>query len=106
VTPQLDCSSALPRRFFRRRVTGVVRSASPEGARQGQEVRWDDPGSYAVCTISFDDPNSDAATYRVVEYGYETAEQAFRGLDRLKKSRGCAKVDLVVMQHVDRDAER
>jgi Pirin C-terminal cupin domain len=32
-------------------------------------------------------------------------EQAFRGLDKLKKSREYAKVDLVVIQHVDRDAE-
>ena len=63
------------------------------------------PGSYAICTISFDDPDSDAATYRVVEYGYDSAEEAFRGLDRLKKSREHAKADLVVIQHVDRDAE-
>lgn len=62
------------------------------------------PGSYAICTISFDDPDSDAATYRVVEYGYDTAAEAFRGLDRLKKSREYAKADLVVIQHVDRDA--
>ena len=41
------------------------------------------PGFYAVCTISFDDPDSDAATYRVVEYGSDTEEQAFRGLDKL-----------------------
>ena len=63
------------------------------------------PGSFVVCTISFDHPDSDAATSRVVEYGYDTAEQAFRGLDRLKKSREYAKADLVVIQHVDRDAE-
>jgi hypothetical protein len=36
------------------------------------------PGSYAVCTIAFDDPDSDAATYRVVKWGYDTAEDAFR----------------------------
>lgn len=64
-----------------------------------------DPRIFAVCTISFDDPDSDAATYRVVEYGYDTAEQAFRGLDRLKKSREYLKADLVVIHHVDRDAE-
>jgi hypothetical protein len=63
------------------------------------------PGTFAVCTISFDDPDADAATYRVVEYGYDTAEQAFRGLDRLKKSRKYAKADLVVIQHVDRGGE-
>jgi hypothetical protein len=57
------------------------------------------PGFYAVCTISFDDPDSDAATYRVVEYGSDTEEQAFRGLDKLKKSRKYAKADLVVIQH-------
>ena len=40
-----------------------------------------------------------------MEYGYDTAAGAFRGLDRLKKSREYAKADLVVIQHVDRDAE-
>jgi hypothetical protein len=40
-----------------------------------------------------------------VEYGYDTAEEAFRGLDKLKKSREYAKADLVVIQHVDLDAE-
>jgi len=59
------------------------------------------PGSYAVCTISFDQPDSDAATYRVVKWGFDTAEQAFRDFDKLKKSRKYAKVDLVVVQQVD-----
>jgi hypothetical protein len=35
------------------------------------------PGPYAVCIIDFEKPDSDAATYRVVGYGYDTAEQAF-----------------------------
>ena len=63
------------------------------------------PGSYAVCTISFDDPDSDAATYKVVKWGYDTVEDAFRDLDELKKSPKYAKADLVVIQHVDRDLE-
>ncbi len=60
------------------------------------------PGPYAVCIISFDNPDSDAATYRVVQYGYDTAEQAFRHVVRLKKTRAYKK-DLVVIQHMERD---
>jgi hypothetical protein len=85
-----------------------VKVQGPVDRRTHSEARRFDkviPGSYAVCTISFDDPDSDAATYGVVEYGYDTAEEVFRGLDGLKKSREYAKADLVVIQHVDRDAE-
>lgn len=60
------------------------------------------PGPYAVCIISFDKRDSDAATYRVVKWGFDTAEEAFRDLDELNKSPRYAKADLVVIQHVDR----
>ena len=60
------------------------------------------PGPYAVCIISFDNPDSDAATYRVVKYRYDTPEQAFRHLARLKKTRAYARKDLVVIQHMER----
>jgi len=63
------------------------------------------PGPYAVCIISFDKPDSDTATYRVIKYGHATAEQAFRDLDEFKRSREYSKKDLLVIQHVERDSE-
>jgi hypothetical protein len=55
-------------------------SASPEGAFQGRR-RFDPmiPGSYAVCTISFDDPDSDAATYRAWSTGTIPRRRRFGG---------------------------
>jgi cupin superfamily acireductone dioxygenase involved in methionine salvage len=62
------------------------------------------PGSSPSARFHSAIPDSDAATYRVVKWGYDTAEDAFRDIDRLKTSREYQKADLVVMQHVDPDA--
>ena len=65
------------------------------------DSKKNDPRTYAVCTIDFEDPDSDAATYRVVKFGFDTADEAFRDLAKLKKLRKYAKKDLVVIQHVE-----
>lgn len=59
------------------------------------------PGPYSVCKISFP-PDSDAAIYETIKYGYDTPADAFSDIPALSQEEGIPAEDLVVIRFIDR----
>lgn len=59
-------------------------------------------GPYAVCHVTFPD-ESDAATYRTLRFGYETATAAQDSLADVAADSGVAWQECAVIRHINTD---
>ena len=60
------------------------------------------PGEYSVCRIAFEE-DSDAATYSTIQYGFDTAEQAFGAIPGIARDENIPEDELVVIRFVERE---
>jgi hypothetical protein len=60
------------------------------------------PGPYAICFVEFEE-NSDAGTYRILRWGYDSAADAFKDVATVASEKKVAEDRCTVIRQVDRE---
>lgn len=60
------------------------------------------PGPYAICHIDFPE-NSDAAIFKTLRFGYDSAEAAYRELEKVATEKKLDVSECGVIREIDRE---
>lgn len=62
------------------------------------------PGPYCICHVVFGEKSdSDVPTYRVLRYGYDTAESAYKNIDAVASDEDVPASECTVIRQIERE---
>lgn len=63
------------------------------------------PGPYSLCHVTFPAADSDAAIYRTLRYGYDTASSALQARETVAREFSVPEDEVVVLRVIDAEEQ-